>query len=93
MKPSAQMKEVYRENVPDRLRRLRLASGLRQEEIAKRIGCQRSTYANYETGNREMNISALLAIADALGVCTQELLPPSKHCSKKSETSDRLHGR
>lgn len=75
MSATKNMKELYKKHVPVVLRRLRRSSGLRQDEMANLLGCGRSTYAHYETGTREMSISALLAVANALGVNAHELLP------------------
>lgn len=48
----------------DRLRCLREIRGLTQKEAAKRMGISRTTYSNYESGNREPDIDTLVKIAD-----------------------------
>lgn len=47
-----------------RLCELRIQSDLTQEQVADIIGVARSTYAMYEQGNREMDYSSLLKLAD-----------------------------
>ncbi len=46
-----------------------------QEQLAKRIGCARTTICNLEGGNQEITLSMLSRIAAALGVDIKELLP------------------
>jgi len=52
----------------DRLRELREDIGLKQEELAIKLNISRSTYANYEIGRAEPNISILIDIANFHGV-------------------------
>src|SRR5437763_8245238 len=57
-----------------RLRRLRIERGLRQQDLAERIGAARTVYSNWETGTRRPNAANLTALATALGVSVEELL-------------------
>ncbi|UYZ37300.1 helix-turn-helix transcriptional regulator [Clostridium beijerinckii] len=52
----------------DRLKELREDLGLNQEEIAKKLNIGRSTYANYENGAAEPNISILIDLATIYNV-------------------------
>ncbi|MBW7651341.1 MULTISPECIES: helix-turn-helix domain-containing protein [unclassified Anoxybacillus] len=58
----------------DRLQELRNKMNLRQEDVAKKIGVGRTTYAMYEQGKREPDYETLLKIADLFGVSTDYLL-------------------
>lgn len=51
-----------------RLCRERHASGLRQEDVAGRVGCDRAYVSYVEHGRRNLTVGTLLAMADAIGV-------------------------
>jgi Helix-turn-helix len=61
-----------RERPADQLRRClcdaRLARGLRQSDLAERLGRPQSFVSNYERGERRLEVSEFLAIAQALGL-------------------------
>lgn len=52
---------------------LRRKSGYTQAQIAQRLGISRSSYANYENGNRSPNFEVLEQIADVLDCSLDEL--------------------
>lgn len=52
----------------ENLKKYRNLSGLRQEDVAKIIGLDRSAYAYYENGKTEPSIANLKKIAKAFGV-------------------------
>ena len=58
------MKEIIGTN----LRALRSATGYTMEQVARIIGIERSAYANYESGMREMPLRLLEKAADLFGV-------------------------
>ncbi len=58
------MKEVISAN----LKALRSATGYTMEQVARMIGVERSAYANYESGMREMPLRLLEKAADIFGV-------------------------
>ena len=58
------MKEVISAN----LKALRSATGYTMEQVARMIGVERSAYANYESGMREMPLRLLEKAADLFGV-------------------------
>ena len=65
-----------------RVRSFRKARGLTQEDLAMVLGAQhqvflhQTTVAKLESGNRPTNVPELFALASALGVSYEELLPP-----------------
>ena len=68
---------IYTEWVfPNRLKHARLVRGLKQEELAERMGhvCVPSMISNYETGTRTPGARNLLDLADALDVSADYLL-------------------
>ena len=58
----------------ERLRSLRERRGLSQGEAAKQMGIVRTTYSNYEAGNREPDNETLKKIATFFEVSTDYLL-------------------
>ena len=52
---------------------LRRKNGYTQAQIAQRLGISRSSYANYENGNRSPNFEVLEQIADVLDCSLDEL--------------------
>ena len=55
------------------LTRLRLLRGYTQAQMAEKIGVSRSTYTNYETGNRTPDYEILERISDMLACSLDEL--------------------
>lgn len=60
---------------PARLVALRERAGLSQSELARRASLSRQQIRNYEAGASEPTISALIALAAALGCKPRKLLP------------------
>ncbi len=52
----------------ERIKKIREAIGLTQEDFGKRIGSARNTIANYENGNRNPSNSVLLSICREFNV-------------------------
>ena len=50
------------------LRKLREDSGLRQIDVAERIGLQQSFVSKYETGERRLDLIELQEVSTALGL-------------------------
>ena len=69
------------ERLPDKLRQIRLALGLSQTEMLKRLGYEgRIAYhriSNYELGTGEPPLPVLLAYAKLAGVSTDVLIDDS----------------
>lgn len=66
--------EVRMMALSDRLKQLRLQKNITQEQLAKHLGIPRSTYSNYEYGNREPDANTLNKIADYFDVSVDYLL-------------------
>ncbi|MFJ5143322.1 helix-turn-helix domain-containing protein [Streptomyces sp. NPDC088707] len=58
----------------DRMRELRTAAGLSQDQLADLIGMERRSIQRYESGERDPRYTELLLIADALSVPVAELV-------------------
>lgn len=58
----------------DRIRSLREKHNLTQEQIAKKIGISRGTYAHYEINKRRPDYETLIKIAEIFDVSTDYLV-------------------
>ena len=61
-------------NFPSKLKELRLAGNLSEEELADQIGISIKTYRNYESGKTKPRINTFKKIVLALGTTSDELL-------------------
>lgn len=57
------------------LKRLRLARGLKQAELAMRAGIRQAHYSQLETGNWEPRFQTIINLAKALRVQPSRLMP------------------
>jgi transcriptional regulator with XRE-family HTH domain len=69
-------------HLANNMRQLREAHGLTQQQVAKRAGLPRPTWANLESGGANPTLSVLLKVARALSVSLEELLGPPRPSSK-----------
>ncbi len=53
---------------------LRKEAGLRQIELAARLGCPQSFVSKYESGQRRLDLIELDAICEALGIPLDEFI-------------------
>ena len=60
--------EEKKMNIQETLKHYREKAGLTQEEVANQLFVNRSTYTNYETGKRKMDVETFLKIIDILGI-------------------------
>ena len=58
----------------DELKRIRLGQGLKQKDVAAKLGCSVQSYSQYESGKRRPKIETLVKIAEALNVEPKVLL-------------------
>lgn len=63
------MSNIFSEN----LKKSRLNSGMKVDEIASSLGVSQQTYYNYESGNREPSIENIVVLAKLFGVTTDYL--------------------
>ena len=72
-----------RQIIARNIKLMREASGFTQQHVADFLGIQRSTYSNYETGDRELPLSVMEKLADLYGCDTYafEVLKQDKVCS------------
>lgn len=65
----------YDVEVGQLLRTVRLAYRVKQQELAERLNLDTATISRYERGERGMNVSLLLTIADLFRIPGSRLLP------------------
>jgi len=63
-------------DIGKRIRSEREALGFAQGELAGAVGLERTSITNIEAGRQRLTIQMLYAIAEALGVPAESLLPP-----------------
>lgn len=61
------------EKIGERIKKLRTGAHLTQEELAKAVGVDRSTIAQYENGSRRPRDNIKAKIADVLGTGVEPL--------------------
>jgi transcriptional regulator with XRE-family HTH domain len=70
---SAPIEPVYRQ-FGAKVEALRTALGLSQEELAKRVGLQRTSIANLEAGRQRILLHDVQKFAEAFGTTPKHLL-------------------
>lgn len=66
-------------NVGEIIAELRMDKDMKQEDLAAILNISRSALANWEAGNRRVDIETLVVIADYFGVSCDYLLGRTKH--------------
>ncbi|WP_144526170.1 helix-turn-helix domain-containing protein [Bacillus pumilus] len=74
----------------DRIRSLREKHNLTQEQIAKKIGISRGTYAHYEINKRRPDYETLIKIAEIFDVSTDYLVGRSDNPGYKIIDDNKL---
>lgn len=59
----------------ERLREIRIASGMTQQQVATVIGTSRPSISNIESGRQHIKIDVLYRLAAALNVDVRDVLP------------------
>ncbi|MGB9860066.1 MAG: helix-turn-helix transcriptional regulator [Moorellaceae bacterium] len=60
------------------LKQLREKRGLRQEDVAKMVGVERTTVANWERGAKQPSLETLVKLSQLFGVSLDELVGVAK---------------
>ena len=77
-------------SIPARIRSLRKAAHLTQDELALRIGANRVTVASYESGRYRPSVDALERLSSALGVTPNDI---TGHTLPSGDDLQDLHDR
>lgn len=68
--PSPKPSQVFSEN----LKRIRLLSGISQEQLAERAGLDRTYVSSVERGKRNISLNNIFKLAEALNVTPADLV-------------------
>lgn len=74
----------------DRLKKLRKEKKLSQQELADKLGINRSTYARYETSTTEPDYETLRKLADFFGVTVDYILGRTNIPNDQSSNTNNL---
>ncbi|MCA9621066.1 MAG: helix-turn-helix transcriptional regulator [Myxococcales bacterium] len=75
-------------NLANNMRQLREARGLTQQQVARRAGVPRPTWANLESGGANPTLAVLVRVATALSVSLEELIGPPRASAKLYRAAD-----
>ena len=78
---------------PEIIRGLRQDKDLHQKDIAKMIDTSQQQYSNYETGESEISVQALIILADFYGTSTDYLLGRTKRKEGMVSIKEMLTGK
>lgn len=82
-----EFKEIYAENIKSK----RIEKGIKQDELAEKIGLSEKYISDLETGRRAGSLETLVMLADALEVEPYELLlPPQTNISYDTKRTQNL---
>ncbi len=68
--------------IGQRIRKVRKACGLSQEQLAEKIGISVTHMSHIETGNTKLSLTVLVDLSEALQVSTDELLYDKPYSNK-----------
>ncbi|MBQ9967818.1 MAG: helix-turn-helix transcriptional regulator [Oscillospiraceae bacterium] len=68
--------------IGQRIRKIRKARGISQEELAEKIGISTTHMSHIETGNTKLSLPVFVAISEALEVRTDDLLHDSVNADR-----------
>ena len=66
--------ELNKNSFAKRLKEVRLAKGLTQEDLSEKLGMEASNYSNFETGKTLPSMQTLVKIIECLQISPNELL-------------------
>jgi transcriptional regulator with XRE-family HTH domain len=67
-------RELKREKLQELLKRIRQDKGIRQIELAEKLGVPQSFISKYESGDRQLDILELRQVCQAVGISLQEFI-------------------
>ena len=74
--------------IGQRIRKYRKAHRLSQDELAEKIGISVTHMSHIETGNTKLSLPVLVALAQALDVCTDDLLFDQTNTNRTTATEE-----
>ncbi|MBQ8538499.1 MAG: helix-turn-helix domain-containing protein [Ruminococcus sp.] len=82
------MAKANSNSVGTKLRKCRINCGFSQQQVAKAIGVERSTYTCYENGRFQPKVETIMELAKIFRVNFVELLPSEGNTDQLSEPDD-----
>ena len=82
-------KALYR-RFGELVRKHRLEAGLKQEEVADRVGLARTSITNIEKGRQKVLLHQLYDLASAVSTTPASLLPEPVHSDRSAELEQML---
>ena len=76
--------------IGQRIRKIRKARGLSQEELSERIGISTTHMSHIETGNTKLSLPVFVALAETLEVRAEDLLYDSANTDRVSSVDTIL---
>lgn len=77
--------------IGQRIRKIRKARGLSQEELAEKVGISTTHMSHIETGNTKLSLPVFVELAEVLEVRADELLYDST-TAERSVSADAISG-
>ena len=85
--------EQFLKDLGERIRELRKARGMTQEELADTLGVTQALIASYETARRSIPLRKLVVLADALGISIEEVVGRSPARRQKRGPTSKIEER
>ena len=79
-------------NLPEMLKQLRIAKGLKQSTVAAELDIEQSAYSNYETGKRKPSAEMLYRLSDLYGVSVDTLMRLAVQDDSDSDSANVEYG-
>lgn len=70
--------------IGQRIRKIRKAHGLSQEELAEKVGISTTHMSHIETGNTKLSLPVFVELAEALDIRTDEMLFDGEFASRSA---------
>ena len=70
--------------IGQRIRKIRKAHGLSQEELAEKVGISTTHMSHIETGNTKLSLPVFVELAEALDIRTDEMLSDGEFASRSA---------
>lgn len=72
----------------DSLREIRTMRGMTQQQVAEKLGVDRSTYTYYETGKTNVDVKTLIKLAQIFHASYKDLLDEREKVSDSLKSTD-----
>ena len=77
--------------IGQRIRKIRKAHGLSQEELAEKVGISTTHMSHIETGNTKLSLPVFVDLAHALEIRTDELISDGEPAIRSAAIEEIIH--